>query len=60
MTNHKINQRLKAFCHRHTRIQLALIHCKEPRLALLLLILMDDVFNSELAYTLRELKSAET
>lgn len=52
MTNHKINQHLKAFCHRHRRIRLALIHFKEPQLALLLLILMDEVFNSELTHTL--------
>lgn len=52
MTNHKINQCLKAFCHRDTGIRLALIQCKEPQLALLLLILMDDVFNTELTFTL--------
>lgn len=30
MTNHCINQDLKAFCHQHSRIQLSLIPFKEP------------------------------
>lgn len=50
MTNLKINQRLKAFCHQHTGIRLALIPCEEPRSALLLLIVMDDVSNGEFTY----------
>lgn len=51
MSNHKINQCLKAFSVRYRRIQLALICCKEPHLVLLLLSLMDDVFNCEFTYT---------
>lgn len=51
MTNFKINQHLKAFCHRHSRIELAFIHCKGSQLAQLLLILTDVVFNHESACT---------
>lgn len=56
MTNHKINQRLKAFCH---RIRLALIHREEPCLPVLLLTLMDGVFSSQLT-GVPLAKSAET
>ena len=53
MTNHKINQRLKAFCHRRTRIRWALIQRKEPGLARV--VTRRDgrcLFNGELTYTL--------
>lgn len=53
MTNREINQRLKAFCHRRTRIRWALIQRKDPRLARV--VTHCDgwcLFNGELTYTL--------